>query len=235
VLAELRGVMRVAPGDEVQKFLLLTSTHDGTGAVRVLFTPVRVVCQNTLSQALRGGGGLSVAHTPTLRAGLEQARGVMRTAIARYRDMEAAFQRMAHYQMDQARLAGYLRAVFPDPPAGDEETRERAARLAADRRAWAGALFEAGAGNDRQPVRGTLWAAYNGVTELVDHDAARIAKGKQGLAPAPGASRVLPPVSAIRSTSRLTAGERRLQSVWFGDGARLKARAYEEAVGLLTT
>ena len=39
-------------GDAVGQYLCFTNTHDGTGAVRVFVTPVRVVCNNTLNLAL---------------------------------------------------------------------------------------------------------------------------------------------------------------------------------------
>jgi D-proline reductase (dithiol) PrdB len=39
----------------IARFLLLSNTYDGSGAIQVKFLPVRVVCQNALSQALRSG------------------------------------------------------------------------------------------------------------------------------------------------------------------------------------
>lgn len=36
----------------INDYILFTNTHDGTGAVTVLFTPIRVICQNTLNAAL---------------------------------------------------------------------------------------------------------------------------------------------------------------------------------------
>ncbi len=60
-------------------------------------------------------------------------------------------------------------------------------------------FFEHGKGNDLSGARGTLWAAYNGVTELIDHRRMQ------------------------------NAPDRRLDSVWFGDGCRVKGRALRVA------
>ena len=52
VLAQLnRDPSEIVPGDEVQKFILLSNSHDGKTAIRVGYTPIRVVCVNTLAFA----------------------------------------------------------------------------------------------------------------------------------------------------------------------------------------
>ena len=63
-------------------------------------------------------------------------------------------------------------------------------------RDWAEHFFDEGRGNRLPGVRGTLWAAFNGITELLDH----------------------------RKT-RQTPGQR-LNSLWFSENYRLKARAF---------
>ena len=76
-------------------------------------------------------------------------------------------------------------------------------------------------------MAGTLWAAYNGVCELVDHSAG------QALGPRAAANgRELPAESARAGGLRVTPPQRRLESCWFGTGYRTKVRAWDAAVEL---
>jgi phage/plasmid-like protein (TIGR03299 family) len=58
--------------DPINDYILFTNTHDGSGAVTVLFTPIRVVCQNTLNMALRTAQNkLVYKHTSNVNSRLE--------------------------------------------------------------------------------------------------------------------------------------------------------------------
>jgi len=55
-----------APNEQIENYLLFTSSHDGSGSIRVMFTPIRVVCNNTLDAALNGiskFNSWSIKHT----------------------------------------------------------------------------------------------------------------------------------------------------------------------------
>ena len=90
----------------------------------------------------------------------------------------------------------YLRLVFSDPK---DRNNQKTAKRIQDNRVLAEYFFDQGKGTDIAGVRGTLWAAYNGVTELIDHR-------QFGFTPS-----------------------RRLSSVWFGDGYLTKAKAFRIA------
>lgn len=48
----------VGNGDDItEKYIFLTTSHNGTGSITAAFTPVRIVCQNTLNAAL---GNMSI-------------------------------------------------------------------------------------------------------------------------------------------------------------------------------
>ncbi len=200
VLAKLPGEIRVVGDDITEKYLLLSNSHDGQSSVQIKFTPVRVVCHNTLTMALEHGRSIRVAHRVAIKSRLMQADRLLGIVNAGFERTEKHFKAMTRVPMTGVLLNKFFCSVVPDPEGANVEN---AKRRAARQRAIMQDLFENGAGNDMPGVNGTLWAAYNGVTQYVDHR----------------------PTSASR--------ENHLQSVWFGEGCRLKARAYKAAVDIL--
>jgi phage/plasmid-like protein (TIGR03299 family) len=195
ILAKLPGSIRVADQDITDKYLLLSNSHDGESSVQIKFTPVRVVCSNTLTMALSRGPTIRAAHTRDLSERMRNARQALKVIKSHYQEIEDTFKAMAGVKMTPLSLIEYLKAVIPDP----KTTEKRRLIRATHQRERAAHLFTTGRGNDLRGVSGTLWAAYNGVAELVDHDGTR------------------------------RAPEDHLESIWFGDGYLLKARAYEVA------
>lgn len=166
ILAKLPDSITVVGDDVTHKYLLLSNSHDGGSAVQIKFTPIRVVCQNTLSMALGRGRALRVSHTKDMYERLRQAERLLGIVKTRYQNIGLTFQAMTRVHLDNARLQVYLCTVFPDP---DDKTNEEAmARVTRDR-TRAEFFFDEGRGNRAKGVEGTLWAAYNGVVEYVDY------------------------------------------------------------------
>ncbi len=221
MLAKLPGTIQVVGDDVADKYLLLSNSHDGSSSVQVKFTPIRVVCQNTLTMALNRGRTIRIRHAPDVHQRLQQATELLGIVTETFSGIEKSFQAFARLQMDTKRLDEYLKLVFPDSPgmSSDSEAASSAGRAAASslaeqrrqvamervltHRRWSRYFFEKGKGMDLPGTRGTLWAAYNGVTEYIDHK-------QTGLN-----------------------GERRLASIWFGNGYQAKVRAFRVATSFL--
>ena len=202
ILAKLPDSIRVVGDDITDKYLLLTNSHDGKSSLQVRFTPVRVVCQNTLTLALNQGGsdngGLKLNHHTDIHRRLLEAERMLDIVRHKYDTLAETFREMTRVQMTDERLENYLAQVFPGSVVGAQEDDQKITERSRDRM-WSAYFFDQGAGNRMVGVRGTLWAAYNGVTEWLDHR-----KTRQSV------------------TQRLT-------SSWFGQTNRSKVRALSVA------
>jgi phage/plasmid-like protein (TIGR03299 family) len=170
VLAKLnRDPLVIAEGDEVEKFVLLSHGHDGSLAVRAGFTPIRVVCQNTLSMAHGTDASrlIRLKHTTGVLENLANVREVMDLANQEFEATAAQYRRLARKGINQADLRRYVKRVLKIEDEQEISTRsknivEEIVRLA-----------ESGRGNDLPSVRGTLWTAYNGVSEWLTYNRGR--------------------------------------------------------------
>lgn len=204
LLAKLPDQIRIKDSDDVvDKFLLLSNTHDGSSALRVFFTPIRVVCQNTLSMAeVRSHGqGISILHRGDLTSKIREAQRVLGLAEQFYDDAGAKIDRLASFYPTSEQLKSFFEILYPDPVHSEN-------RRAKNVREKLAGLFESGVGQDMPEVHGTAWAAFNAVTEYVDH------------------------LRSTRGADSLQRASRRLESSWFGSGAKLKARAWNLALGM---
>jgi len=167
VLAKLnRSPLVIGPGDEVEKFILLSHGHDGSLAVRVGFTPVRVVCQNTLSMAHGSDASklIRIKHTKDVHENLANIREVMDVANTEFEATAEQYRRLARKSINQADLRRYVKKVLKV-----EDDQEGSTRLKNIMEEIVG-LAEAGRGNELASVRGTFWTAYNGVSEWLTYN-----------------------------------------------------------------
>jgi phage/plasmid-like protein (TIGR03299 family) len=197
ILAKLPGHIRVTKDDVSEKYLLLSNSHDGKSSVQIKFTPVRVVCQNTLTPALNDGSSWRVVHHADVQSKLNQAHIMLGLINEQFDDMEASFQAMSRVKMDSNHLANYLAAVYPDSKEPNKM------ELVQRDRNWSEYFFAEGRGNHLAGVSGSLWAAFNGVTEWLDHRKSRQNENQ------------------------------RLSSSWFGGAYQTKVRAFTVAMNWL--
>jgi phage/plasmid-like protein (TIGR03299 family) len=162
ILAKLPDYIRVGKNDMVEKYLLLTNSHDGSAVVRAKLTPIRVVCSNTLSVALQGAEQeVRIRHTPNAINKLEEAHKLLGLTNTLYDQLGTIFNRMALRKVTDKQLLYYVKALIPQNPDAKFQTRNENIREAILE------LHESGQGAELS--RGSLWGAYNAATEYSDH------------------------------------------------------------------
>ena len=162
ILAKIKNsATDIIKDDAVEPYLLLSNSHDGSSAIWIKFTPIRVVCQNTLSWALskrqsdlNASRAFRIRHQGDIQGKLNQARLALDFARQRFAIATEEYKAMAGVNLNQQDLDLYLSLVLDtDTP----QSSRAYSQLIAN--------FEQGCGNKGQ----TLWDAYNGVTEWLDH------------------------------------------------------------------
>lgn len=150
----------IVPGDTVEKFLLLSNSHDGGPSIRIGFTPVRVVCSNTLAMAHSSDASklIRIRHHKSVEKTLEEVRDVMNVANAEFEATAIQYRALASRQVNKEDLEKYIKIVL----GVDEEEIKTRTRNTID---GIINLFETGKGANIPGVRGTYWGAYNSVTE----------------------------------------------------------------------
>lgn len=101
-------------GDEVEPYLCFSNTHDGTGAVKVCMTPIRVVCNNTLNLAMREAKrSWSVVHTGNIGAKLTEARHTLELANHYMLELDKQAQMYANTTLRPGWLNEMMKEWFP--------------------------------------------------------------------------------------------------------------------------
>jgi phage/plasmid-like protein (TIGR03299 family) len=158
VLARIRGSEGSVNGDRVDHCILLSNAHDGSIPVRVGFTPIRVVCHNTLTMAHESKASrlLSVKHTRHILENLESVRKIMDVARKDFYATIEQYRRLAKKKIDRDDLERYVKVVFNAGDKGGEKVLPKVLYL-----------FDHGRGSELAGA--TCWGAYNAVTEYLNY------------------------------------------------------------------
>lgn len=101
-------------GDFFEPYICFTNTHDGTGAVKACMTPIRVVCQNTLSLAFKKAQRVwATPHRGDVMARLDEARETLKLADEYMIRLEQKADQLATERMDKDDVVKTLDALLP--------------------------------------------------------------------------------------------------------------------------
>lgn len=104
----------IISGERISPYLLFSNTHDGSGAVKVALTPIRVVCNNTLNLALRTAErSWSMIHTGDIRGKMREASDTLFKAERYMDELGKEFENLRMHKLSDQEVIAYIEILLP--------------------------------------------------------------------------------------------------------------------------
>lgn len=154
------GGFTVRDGDDIEKYVTLINSFDGSSPVLAYFTTTRLWCQNQLTASLRNATNkVAIRHTGDMDARLHEASIVMAKSTKFFDVFAEKCKFLANKAADKALVDAFLDEVI-----GETDKEAKTKKRENNKNAII-SLFESGLGNNGS----SMWDLVNGVTEWVDH------------------------------------------------------------------
>ncbi len=170
ITAKLPGYIRVGNGDDVtEKYIFLTTSHDGSGSITAAFTPIRIVCQNTLNASLRNMSNVvRIKHTSGATDRFAEAHKIMGLANTLTDQLEGIFNHWTSVKVTDQEVKKLIQlALCPNKETYDLLKKGAEDELSTIFKNTVESAFAYAMMSDTQQMettKGTLFGAYNAVT-----------------------------------------------------------------------
>ncbi len=169
ITAKLPEYIRVGKDDLIEKYLFLTTSHDGFGSIQAAFTPTRIVCNNTLNVALQNcSNSIKIRHTESAQDRLKKAHKVMGISNMLSTQLEAIFNQWTRVRITDKEVLKLIqlamvpnKEVLRNVEAGNMDELSTCFTNICDN------AYEYAMTNPTQQLdttKGTLFGAYNSIT-----------------------------------------------------------------------
>jgi phage/plasmid-like protein (TIGR03299 family) len=151
-------------GERVEKYIMLTNSHDGTSTIIAGFTPIRVVCNNTLTAALKKlDNKVSISHTASAESRLKEASRVMGIASKYMDEVNITFESMTTRKLSDLEMKYFIETVMKTSMKEDKSDKEASTRM----KNLVDQVYSFAISHPTQTTEAayrTLWGAYNGIS-----------------------------------------------------------------------
>jgi len=200
VLVKLPRMIQAASNDPLAQYVLLSNGHGGVASFNAYPTSIRVVCANTLRWSERDViKGCRFQHTGDLESKLEGVKMALGIAMRETDKFEEQVMALSSTKLSVASMSEYFETVHDMTEGKLTDNEDRRARVL---QTWADNMDD-----ERQLGGGSVWTAYNAISQYYDHDRGRMK-------------------SLDESTSRA-------HSNIFGLSSNMKMKAYNAALELV--
>lgn len=189
-MARVPGGFEPIPGEHMERYILLSTSHDGSANIMAAFTTVRVVCWNTLSAAITEASAsqkkrkkgskrndiVKIRHTKSAQKRIDEAHLVLESSKAYWDKLSEAYRQMVKKDMTRLDVMAFVEEMFPGkktklPSAngGFVEVEQVATRTQNNREKVLD-LFEGQALGSNSRISGTTYQMYQAITQYIDHE-----------------------------------------------------------------
>jgi phage/plasmid-like protein (TIGR03299 family) len=154
----------IISGERISPYLLFSNTHDGTGAVKVALTPIRVVCNNTLNLALKTAKrSWSMVHTGDVYEKISEAKDTLLRAENYMDGLGKEIDRLQKRKMSDREVTECIQVLLPLEDGFSAQQTKNVKRLREDMMAR---YFDA---PDLQDVEKNAYRFVNAVSDFATH------------------------------------------------------------------
>lgn len=154
----------IIAGERISPYLVFSNTHDGSGAVRVAVTPIRVCCNNTLNLALSTAArSFSMVHTGDVKGKVAEARQTLFMADTYMENLGREFERLRRQKMTEQQVKEYIALLLPMEDGAGDITARNVRKLRND---MAARYFDA---PDLKGIGNNAYRFINAVSDFATH------------------------------------------------------------------
>jgi phage/plasmid-like protein (TIGR03299 family) len=169
ITAKLPDYIRVGRDDLIEQYLFLTTSHDGYGSITAAFTPVRIVCANTLNAAMRNhSNGIKIRHTASANERLKQAHQLLGITNQLADELEEVFNHWSKIRITDNAVKHLIQiAMAPNKEVLQNLQNGKQDELSTTYNNMVSSVMEYALTSPTQQeatTKGTLFGAYNAVT-----------------------------------------------------------------------
>lgn len=165
-----QGEIELAKNDIIKEYLMMTWSHDGSKAITVMPTSIRVVCNNTLTSALKSEGFKSkIRHTMAMIPKLEEIKSLYSETAEAFKNQQTAFKMLLDTPMTDVQIEEYVEKILVANFNSDDEKKGRGLTILNNTRNLYLDMIKNGSGLASSEVAGTAFAAFQGISEATEH------------------------------------------------------------------
>lgn len=149
--------------EAISSYLLVSNSHDGTKQLEATVTPVRVVCNNTFTAALRGAKRtFKIRHTKNMTGRINEAKNALGITHAYMAELEALGTDLVSQSFSNAEFERFLESLVPTADLEKQALTKAQTKQEAIKGIYANKP-------DIQNIKGTKWGALQAVIDYNDH------------------------------------------------------------------